>query len=195
VDTLLLAVLGGLVVSVPPGPLGALCVTQTLHVGLRAGLLVGLAVASGDALLGGVAAMGAEAVSGLPGWVRRTAAAVVACALFWIGVRMFRRAGEPPRTGTIRSSSRTAGTAFLLAVSTPGTLPALLVVFATFAVKSPGPAVAGVFLGGFFWWSVLCLIAHRLRNHAQTVLGKIDYACGALLWLGAAAAAHVALFA
>jgi threonine/homoserine/homoserine lactone efflux protein len=190
VDAFLLAVLAGLAVSVPPGPLGALCVTQTLRAGLRAGIVVALAVAAGDALLGSVAALGADAVSQMPVWVRRSLAAIVALALFWIGMRVLRRAGEPPKPEPERKGWRSGAGAFLLALATPGTLPALLVLFATFQVRDPVVAYAGVFAGGFAWWLTLCLVSHRLRDRAQSVLVKVDYACGALLWLGSGVAAR-----
>jgi threonine/homoserine/homoserine lactone efflux protein len=193
VDTFLLAVLVGLAISVPPGPLGALCLSQTLRAGLRAGRAVGMAVASGDAVLGSAAALGADTIGSLPPWVGRTSAAVAALALVWIGTRVFRRAGGPPSPARNGSRWRAAGGAFLLALSTPATLPALLVLFAALEIDRPGPAVVGVFVGGCLWWRMLCRLAYVRHDRAQAVLRRIDYACAALLWLGAGAAARFAL--
>ena len=201
VDVFLYALVAGLAVSIPPGPLGAMCVIQTTRNGLRAGLAVGLSVAVVDGMLyGSIAALGADSVGGLPAWVRRVAAGLVAAALFYIGYRVFRRAGEvkpddePGRPGRKGGRYRAAGAATLIAIGTPGTLPALLVIFASFGVDNVGLGATGVFLGGLAWWWSLCLVTHFVREHAEKALHILDYACGALMWLGAGAAAKFAIF-
>lgn len=187
--------LAGLAISAPPGPLGALCVSRTLRWGLGAGWSVALSVAAGDALLGSVAAVGADTIGDVSPDARRMAAAVVALALFGVGVRVVRRAGRPPKAESPRSGWRVGTGAFLLALCTPGTVPALLALFATFSIQQPAVAFAGVFVGGACWWILLCLVAHRLRDRAESILLKVDYACGALLWLGAGVAARAAVVA
>ena len=51
-------ILIGLVVAVPVGPLGLLCINRSLMLGALAGLASGLGVASADALAAGIAALG-----------------------------------------------------------------------------------------------------------------------------------------
>jgi len=56
-------ILIGLVVAVPVGPLGLLCINRSLMLGALAGLASGLGVASADALAAGIAALGISLVS------------------------------------------------------------------------------------------------------------------------------------
>ena len=56
-------VLMGLVVAVPVGPLGLLCINRALMLGPVCGLLSGLGVATADALAAGIAALGISLVS------------------------------------------------------------------------------------------------------------------------------------
>ena len=196
-DVLLLAIVAGLAVSIPPGPLGALCVIRTARGGLRAGLAVGLAVAVVDGMIfGSIAAVGSDFVASLAPWIRQAAAGAVAVALFVVGLGVFRRAGTSVGEAEESDARRygAAGGAALLALGTPGTLPALLVLFSTFGIESVQLGAAGVFLGGLAWWSALCLVTHFVREHAKKALHVLDYACGALLWLGAGAAAKFAIF-
>ena len=48
----------GLVVAVPVGPLGLLCINRSLMLGALAGLASGLGVAGADVLVGGIGALG-----------------------------------------------------------------------------------------------------------------------------------------
>lgn len=196
-EMLALAIAAGLAMSIPPGPLGALCVTTTLRVGLRPALAVALAIATVDGLVwGSIAALGSDAVAALAPWVRRVAAGCVAVALFLVGVKVFRKAGietdepDPDPKGRYQP----AGAALLIALGTPGTLPALIVFFATLGVDSVPIGAGGVFIAGFAWFSTVCLVTHVMRERAQRALHLVDYACGALLWLGSGAAAKFAIF-
>src|SRR5918999_4408543 len=53
----------GLVVAVPFGPLGLLCINRALVMGPWCGLLSGFGVATADALAAGIAALGISLVS------------------------------------------------------------------------------------------------------------------------------------
>ena len=54
----------GLVVAVPVGPLGLLCINRALMMGPVCGLFSGLGVATADALAAGIATLGISLVSG-----------------------------------------------------------------------------------------------------------------------------------
>ena len=54
----------GLVVAVPVGPLGLLCINRALMMGPVCGLFSGLGVATADALAAGIAALGISLISG-----------------------------------------------------------------------------------------------------------------------------------
>src|SRR3989304_1501834 len=64
VHLLIEGVLIGIVVAVPVGPLGLLCINRALATGALCGLFSGLGVATADALAAGIAALGISLVSG-----------------------------------------------------------------------------------------------------------------------------------
>jgi threonine/homoserine/homoserine lactone efflux protein len=55
----------GLSIAAPVGPIGALCIRQSLTNGARVGLFCGLGAAVADGFYGGVAAFGLTAVAGI----------------------------------------------------------------------------------------------------------------------------------
>jgi threonine/homoserine/homoserine lactone efflux protein len=65
IDLLLLGILIGLMVAVPVGPLGLLCLNRSLATGRLYGLVSGLAVATADALAAGMVALGISLISGV----------------------------------------------------------------------------------------------------------------------------------
>jgi hypothetical protein len=58
-------ILIGLVVAVPVGPLGLLCINRALMLGPVCGFFSGLGVATADALAAGIAALSISLISGL----------------------------------------------------------------------------------------------------------------------------------
>src|ERR1700744_3866015 len=53
----------GLAIAAPVGPMGMLCIRRTLTGGPRAGLAIGLGIATGDAAYGLIAALGLVSIS------------------------------------------------------------------------------------------------------------------------------------
>jgi putative LysE/RhtB family amino acid efflux pump len=196
-------VLAGVAVSAPPGPVGGLCIERTLRLGFRPGLCTGCGALLADVTYAAVAAFGLAQVVTPRGVLREAIAVVVAALLAWCGVTLLARARTggaaaradevPARRG--QCTGFVAGT-FLLALATPGTLPAFVALFAGLglaagAAEMPGGpvlVVAGVAAGAALWWLALCAAVHRFRDHARGWLRGMDYACGALLLAGAAGA-------
>jgi putative LysE/RhtB family amino acid efflux pump len=194
----------GIAVTAPPGPVGGLCVQRTLRDGIWAGLSTALGALLADACYGTLAAFGLTQIGTPGGAIRRIAAVVVAALLLWLGYVHLRRAWRNDvSTERAHPKSRfgglwglVAGT-FLLTLGTPGTLPAFVVMFASMGLAAEtaetagGPflVVAGVVVGAAAWWTLLCALVHRFRDHARQWLRGMEYAVGGLLVVGAAAAA------
>src|SRR5215469_17870102 len=91
---LLKGVMVGIVIAVPVGPVGVLCVRRTIFQGKLAGFVSGLGAATADAIFGFIAAFGLTFVSdlliGYQHWLRVAGG----CYLLYIGGRAF--AAEPP---------------------------------------------------------------------------------------------------
>ena len=85
----------GIVIAVPVGPVGVMCVRRTIFEGKLAGFVSGLGAATADAVFGVIAGFGLTFVSdwliGYQQWLRVAGG----CYLLYIGGTAF--AAEPPR--------------------------------------------------------------------------------------------------
>lgn len=83
-------VLMGLVVGVPVGPLGILCINRFLMFGSVCGLISGVGVATADALAAGIAALGISLVSEILREHRVALRLVGGLLLCYLGYKIFR---------------------------------------------------------------------------------------------------------
>jgi threonine/homoserine/homoserine lactone efflux protein len=193
------------------------CVSHTLKSGFRSGLWCGLGVAIGDVVYAVIAAVGAGVLDGVGSGPRRVVAGIAAAVLGVVGLRMLmprRRSAEktdaPGRKRAEAAFARSArrgdaplallATTFLLALATPGTLPALLALLTPFGVGSAsttgagGAAAigAGVFVGGMGWWLLIVATAARFRSGAARILPLVNGVGGVAMIIAAALAARFA---
>ena len=170
---LLKGVLVGLIIALPAGPVGVLCIRRTIFHGRLAGFLSGLGAATADAVFGIIAGFGLTVISDLlldyQEWLRFGGAAF----LLVIGVRAL---GADSLAGT--SSQRDPeglladyASTFVLTITNPITILAFLAIFAgigfTGAEATLGRAailVLGVWLGSLLWWAGLALGAGLMRS-------------------------------
>lgn len=165
------ALLVGLSIAVPVGPIGLLAIHRTLDQGLRAGLATGLGAACADACYGALGAWGValvvDALVGARLWLAVGGSAL----LLWMAWRSWR---TPPAARAAPLPSRRellhcfAGT-FLLTLSNPLTILSFIAVFGALGGQAGEgraalPMVAGVFLGSALWWLVLALCVARVRG-------------------------------
>jgi threonine/homoserine/homoserine lactone efflux protein len=156
----------GLVVAVPVGPLGLLCINRALSRGPWYGLLSGLGVATADALAGGIAALSISLVSQFlvdHQFLFRLTGGVFLC---YLGYEIYRDHAkqELPRTRIVNGLLGTYVTTFLLTFSNPVTILSFVAIYAGWHVQSMGghyveAAVfaVGVFIGSASWWVALFL--------------------------------------
>jgi threonine/homoserine/homoserine lactone efflux protein len=195
---LLKGLLVGIVIAVPVGPVGVLCIRRTILHGRLAGFISGLGAASADAVFGIIAAFGLTFVSEMlfeyQDWLRLGGAAF----LLYIGISAF--TVDPPE-GTQARRDRDGrladyASAFALTITNPITILVFLAIFAAIGFTGPGatmgPAailVLGVWLGSLLWWAGLASLAGlaRLsfsRDHLVWInrgSGGILVSCGAVL--------------
>jgi threonine/homoserine/homoserine lactone efflux protein len=191
-DTLFLfgqAMVVGLLIAAPVGPIGLLTINRTLDQGRAAGLATGLGAACADAVYGAVGALGVtQVIDWLVGarlWLSLGGGAM----LLWMAWGMVRQplatqaAPLPSRAALLRCY---AGT-FVLTLSNPATILSFLAVFASMAggsaVKvSALPMIAGVLAGSALWWLCLTTAVAWGRQHFSTQWRqRINWLSGALL--------------
>jgi threonine/homoserine/homoserine lactone efflux protein len=162
----------GIVIALPAGPVGVLCVRRTILHGRLAGFVSGLGAASADAVFGIIAAFGLTFVADLlfryQNWLRLGGAVF----LLYIGLRAF--TADPLRgTQSQRDPDGLVAdyaSAFALTITNPITILAFLAIFASIGFSGPeatwGRAeilVSGVWLGSLLWWAGLAFGAGRVR--------------------------------
>jgi threonine/homoserine/homoserine lactone efflux protein len=195
---LLKGMLVGIIIALPTGPVGVLCIRRTILHGRLAGLVSGLGAATADAVFGIIAAFGLSFISRLlldyQGWLRLAGAGI----LLYIGISAF-TARPSPSTRSQRDPENLFAdyaSAFALTISNPITILAFLAIFAGIGFSgseaSLGRAaimVLGVWLGSLLWWAGLAGGAGMVRlsfdqDHLVWInrgSGGILVACGVAL--------------
>lgn len=153
-------VLIGVVVAVPVGPLGLLCINRALAMGALCGLFSGLGVATADALAAGIAALGISFVSGFFTKHQMLLRLVGGSFLFYLGCKIF--STQPNRQQTVSNVNGLLNayvTTFFLTFSNPVTILSFLAIYAGWHVPSlhghyfdAGMLALGVFIGSTLWW-------------------------------------------
>ena len=190
---LLKGIVVGIVIAVPVGPVGVLCLRRTILDGRIAGLLSGTGAATADALFAVIAGFGLTVVSdwlfGYQDWLRVGGAAF----LFYVGISAFFHEPNGNRTGPRAPESLLANfaSAFMLTITNPVTILSFLAIFAGLGLTGQdsrlgGVAilVLGVWIGSLSWWVALSLAAGLFRhNFTRNHLVWINRGSGGLLVL------------
>lgn len=186
----------GLIIAVPAGPVGVLCIRRTIFHGRLAGFVSGLGAASADAVFGIIAAFGLTVVSELlldyQDWLRIGGAAF----LFCIGLSAVR---ADPLGGTQSQRDPESlladfASTFALTITNPITIIAFLAIFAGIGfagsnatVGGASVLVAGVWAGSLLWWAALAFGAGMLRlSFRRNHLVWINRGSGGILMLSGA---------
>jgi len=153
----------GLVVAVPVGPLGLLCINRALMLGPLCGLCSGLGVATADAIAAGIAALGITLISGFLVDHQVLLRLIGGVFLCYLGYKIYR--SEPVSRGPINSVNgllSAFATTFFLTLSNPVTIISFVAIYAGWHVPAlhgryiaAATLTAGVFTGSALWWVAL----------------------------------------
>lgn len=153
-------ILIGLVVAVPVGPLGLLCINRALMMGPVCGLFSGLGVATADALAAGIAALGISLISGLLMEHQHLLRLVGGIFLCYLGYKIYKT--EPVAQARVNDANglvNAYATTFFLTFSNPVTILSFVAIYAGWHVPSlhgryiaAAILTAGVFTGSALWW-------------------------------------------
>jgi threonine/homoserine/homoserine lactone efflux protein len=183
-------VAAGIVIAIPVGPVGMLCVRRTVFEGALRGLASGLGAAGGDAFFGSIAAFGVTIVSDWLLLWRNELGFTAGLLLLFLGAKALLTAPAPlaDKPHGERLAAAFAST-FALAVTNPGILLAFAGIFSALGAGSASPTTAvaligGVFAGSFLWWIGLAFGAKPLRRIGVKQLNRIFGIMLALSGLG-----------
>jgi len=165
----------GLLVSVPMGPIGVLCVQRTLIGGRFSGLISGMGAAAADAVFAMIAGFGVNYVIGLIEHKELLFEIIGSIIIILIGLKIyFTNTVKQFRGTTTKKEGRLVKhffTVFFLTLTNPAMVflfiwlfPILNIVLNTSNYVFSSFFVLGVFAGGTIWWFTLATMVNRLRN-------------------------------
>jgi threonine/homoserine/homoserine lactone efflux protein len=172
IGLLLKGMLVGMIIAIPVGPVGVLCIRRTILHGRLPGFLSGMGAATADAMFGIIAGFGLTVISDwlfdYQDWLRVAGAAF----LLYIGISAFFH--DPlNRTQSQRDPESLVAdfaSTFALTITNPITILAFLAIFAGIGfaggqatLGSAAILVLGVWFGSLIWWAGLVTCAGLLR--------------------------------
>jgi len=181
----------GLVIAVPVGPVGVLCVHRTIFGGRTFGLVSGLGSAAADAVFGIIAGFGLTVIADwlheYECWLRLAGGLFLVA----IGVAALRKKVgiHPVFKRSAENLAAAFASTFALTITNPVTIIAFLGIFAAIGftgrhvtVPHALVLVAGVTLGSMLWWLGISLGASRFRrSFNDRTLVWLNRISGALL--------------
>jgi threonine/homoserine/homoserine lactone efflux protein len=206
-ETLLIALLKGIavgiVIALPVGPVGVLCVRRTLFEGPTYGFVSGLGAATADTIFGIIAGFGITIVRDFMLRYQDWFAAAGGLFLLFVGVKALVEASDTePEPVSDEEYLGAFVSTFALTITNPITILAFAGIFAKVGVSRDAGfldvavLVGGVFLGSLLWWLGLSFGIAALRHSVGTVrlvwLNRISSAVLALSGLGLLGAALLA---
>jgi threonine/homoserine/homoserine lactone efflux protein len=193
----------GIVIALPVGPVGVLCVRRTLFQGPIFGFVSGLGAATADTVFGIIAGFGLTIVRDFMLRYQNWFGAAGGVFLLYVGIKALLRGAEAePEPVEEEALFAAYASTFALTITNPITILAFAAIFAKVGVSAQGgyldtgALVAGVFCGSLLWWLGLSFGIAGLRRVAGTVsltwLNRISGAILALSGLGLLGAALLA---
>ena len=160
----------GLLLAVPLGPIGLLCLRRSLSQGMAAGMAVGLGAATADGVYAAVAAFGlglAAPFIAEAGWL----GTIGGIALIAIGLKDILQRDAAPAPPGLRGHMGVYAGVVLLTLTNPATIltfGAIILGLGLVPDMASLPDglvfVAGVFLGSTAWWVVLSGFGGKLGD-------------------------------
>jgi len=189
--TLIKGIVVGIVIALPVGPVGVLCVRRTLFEGMSFGLLSGLGAACADTVFGLIAGLGLTVIRDEILAYRQWLGILGGLFLLYLGGRaLLRRNNLEPEPLAGEALFGAFASTFALTITNPITILAFAAIFARVGIDAAANVsgiavlVGGVFVGSALWWLGLTYGVTWLRRHAHHVtLRWLNVASGLILSL------------
>ena len=164
----------GLLVSVPLGPVGVLCIQRTLNRGRFAGFVSGLGAAAADVIFAVIAGFGLTIIINFIEEKHIYFQIIGGLFVLYIGIRIFYT--NPVKQLKLQGLNKTQlsqdfVSVFLLTLTNPLAVFLFLAIMAAIKLTSDKLSIveislltAGIAAGAVLWWFVLVSIANRFRK-------------------------------
>lgn len=196
--TLGAAFLVGLVISIPLGPSGLLCIRETLGGGILRGLAVGMGSAFAEGLCALAANLGLQKLDILQYWGAwlKILGGIVLIILALKELEKLRQCTQPTVVAPPPSPSHIVylglfSAGFILIITNPLSIFAMAALIGAFHIKCDTPLSmallgVGVFLGSFIWWVFVARFVSTLKDQfsSKTLQHLRQWSVYLLLGLG-----------
>jgi threonine/homoserine/homoserine lactone efflux protein len=186
ITTLFKGLAVGLLIAIPVGPVGVLCIQRTLDRGKLSGFISGLGAATVDAFYGAVAAFGLLIIFDFLIYYQMIIQLIGVLVLLYLGIKSFY--GSNREVVSYEKGADIITDYFstlLLTAANPTTVVTFTALFATavtgFSKGNYGLAttlVVGVFLGSALWWLILTFgveyMRPKIENSFLAIIDKIS---------------------
>lgn len=175
----------GYVIAMPVGPIGMICIKNTLSRGFKSGLATGLGGALADSCYGFMAGGGMAFLSKL--LINNTNLIKIfgSAILFYLGINEILHAKSKIADVKIKNSNfiKTIATTYLLTITSPMTILSFVGAFAIIGSNSLGSGtiffiVFGIFCGSLSWWLTLAIsiniIRHKISQNSMAIIKIIS---------------------
>lgn len=207
IELILKGIIIGLMVSIPLGPIGLLCIQRTLNKGRKSGFVSGLGASTADSIFALISGLGISMIISFIESKHVYFQVFGGIIIILLGINIFFT--NPVRQIRLQRISRNKLyedylSLFLLTISNPMAIFFFLAMFTGVNLTTKGPLnlfsiiiiVMGVFIGSSSWWlilsSLISLFRHRFRLRSIWWMNKM--AGLAIFFLGIAAILSVWIF-
>ena len=177
IEILLKGIILGLIVSMPPGPIGIVLINRTIKRGLLSGFVSGLGLATADTLLAVLAGLGFTVIISFIKEERFIITIIAGLVIIGVGLKVF--LSNPVKDMRNKEKSekslwRDFYSVFVLSISNPYTIFIFVAFFSGVNIAGnvrpellPFFLIPGVFLGAICWWFFLSYFFSRFKKNIR----------------------------
>ncbi len=200
---ILLGIIIGILVSIPMGPIGVLCIQRTLHQGRISGFVSGLGAASADSFFAAIAGLGLSFISVFFQTNQFVIMLLGSAVLIFFGLKLFfTNPIKELRSNRFKKKNFFTDylSVFFLTLSNPITIIFFCVVFAGLGIVREHPEqmpilLTGVFCGATMYWLLLTTIVNIFRKYFKLrIIFWINKVAGVIIVIFGLCAALNAFF-
>lgn len=171
-SVLLQGLIIGVLVSIPMGPIGVLCIQRTVHQGRRSGIISGIGAATADSSFAFIAGFGLTFITNFFKEQQFYLMLGGALVLIFLGLKLFLTDTiKQVRKYKVKKSNPIGDfiSVFLLTLSNPMTILFFGVVFTGLGIfkddiVQTSMLIGGIFLGAVSWWLTLTTLVSFFHN-------------------------------
>lgn len=205
-------ILIGLIIGMPVGPIGAICLKNTITFGRRYGLTCGLGSAFADSVYALTVSFGLMIIAKFivlhKSYFHIIGGIILVCFGIYISLKGKLNNNEDSFSNN-RSLFKGFISTFLLALSNPATIFSFIAIFTGLHLVNIGTdinskiiLIFGVFIGSMLWWFILVFTTGKFNNKLSVkntslidnILSSVVILSGVIIFLGAFKFFHLRSF-